>query len=141
MAYGTISRAHVRPGSIRPKMNQKNAKTILLVDDDPALVSSLEFILGIEGYAVRTYGRGRELLDDKNLPERGCMVIDQRLPDIDGLKLIGALRARAVKLPAILITTNPNRALRRRAEEADVTIVEKPLITGALFQQIGAALK
>lgn len=122
-------------------MKQTNANTILLVDDDPALLSSLEFILGIEGYTVRTYARGRELLDDGDLPDRGCMVIDQRLPDIEGLKLISALRARAVKLPAILITSNPNRALRRRAEEADVTIVEKPLITGTLFQKIGAVLK
>jgi FixJ family two-component response regulator len=122
-------------------MEQTNPRTILLVDDDQALRSSLEFILGIEGYAVRAYGRGRELLDDPDLPDQGCLVIDQRLPDIEGLKLISALRARAVRLPAILIITNPNAAVRRRAEEANVTIVEKPLITGTLFQQIGAAFE
>ena len=116
-------------------------QTILLVDDDSALRGSLEFILGIEGYAVRAYARGRELLDDPNLPDKGCLVIDQRLPDIEGLKLIGALRARSVELPAILVTTNPSRALRRRAEEANVTIVEKPFLTGTLFQRIGAALR
>lgn len=125
-------------------MGQKDdtsRRTVLLVDDDAALRSSLEFILGIEGYAVRAYARGRDLLDDLSLPERGCLVVDQRLPDIEGLKVIGELRARAVTLPAILITSNPNRALRCRAEEVNVTIVEKPLITGTLFEQIGAALK
>lgn len=116
-------------------------RTVLLVDDDAALRSSLEFILRIEGYAVRTYARGRELLDDLNLPSHGCLVIDQRLPDIEGLKVIEALRARSVRLPAILITTNPNPSLRHRAELASVPIVEKPLITGTLFQRIGAALK
>lgn len=116
-------------------------QTVILVDDDSALRSSLEFILGIEGYAVRAYARGRELLDDSSLPDRGCMVIDQRLPDIEGLNLIEALRARSVKLPAILVTTNPSRALRHRADEAKVTIVEKPLLTGALFQRIAAALR
>jgi FixJ family two-component response regulator len=121
---------------------QDNSRQIILiVDDDPALRASLEFILGIEGYAVRTYANGRELLDDAHLPDQGCLVIDQRLPDIDGLKVIAALRARKVELPAILITTNPSRALQRRAEQANVTIVEKPLITGTLFQRIGAALK
>lgn len=115
--------------------------TIILVDDDAALRGSLEFILGIEGYTVRAYARGRELLDDTNLPDKGCMVIDQRLPDIEGLRLIDALRARSVKLPAILVTTNPTRALRRRAEQANVTIVEKPLLTGTLFERIGAALR
>ena len=119
----------------------RQQQTILLVDDDSALRGSLEFILGIEGYTVRAYARGRELLDDTNLPDKGCcLVIDQRLPDIEGLKLIDALRARSVELPAILVTTNPSRALRRRAEEANVTIVEKPFLTGALFQRIGAAL-
>jgi two-component system, LuxR family, response regulator FixJ len=122
-------------------MGQEKGKTILLVDDDLALRSSLEFILGIEGYKVRAYGRGRDLLDDLDLPERGCLVIDQRLPDIEGLKVIDALRARSVELPAILVTTNPTRALRKRADAANVTIVEKPLITGALFQRIGAVLK
>ena len=116
-------------------------QTILLVDDDSALRGSLEFILGIEGYKVRAYARGRELLDDPNLPDKGCLVIDQRLPDIEGLKLIDALRARSVDLPAVLVTTNPSRALRRRAEEANVTIVEKPFLTGTLFQRIGAALR
>jgi FixJ family two-component response regulator len=140
VAYGLI--AADTPRANRPaEMKQGPAqRTVLLVDDDAALRSSLEFILGIEGYAVRTYSRGRDLLDDKNLPEHGCLVIDQRLPDIEGLKLIDALRARSVRLPAILITTHPNRMLRRRAEQANVAIVEKPLITGDLFQRIGALL-
>jgi two-component system, LuxR family, response regulator FixJ len=116
-------------------------KVILIVDDDSALRSSLAFILGIEGYTVRTYGNGRELLDDADLPDQGCLVIDQRLPDIEGLQVIAALRARSVQLPAILITSSPTRALQRRAEQANVAIVEKPLITGTLFQRIGAALK
>jgi len=116
-------------------------KTILVVDDDAALRSSLQFILGVEGYAVRVYANGRELLDDVDLPDCGCLVIDQRLPDIDGLQLIDTMRSRDVRLPAILITTHPTRALRLRAEAAKIPIVEKPLITGTLFQQIGAAFK
>lgn len=122
-------------------MQAQNQSTVVIVDDDAALRSSLEFILGVEGYAVRSYANGRDLLDDPGLPQHGCLVIDQRLPDIQGLALIEALRARAVTLPAILITTHPTQALRRRAERANVSIVEKPLITGTLFQQIGAAIK
>ena len=81
------------------------------------------------------------LLDDADLPDHGCLVVDQRLPDIDGLQLIDTMRSRDVRLPAILITTHPTRALRRRAEAARIPIVEKPFITGTLFQQIGAAFK
>lgn len=116
-------------------------QTILLVEDDTALRSSLEFILHIEGYAVRSYASGFELLNDRNLPDGGCLVVDQRLPDIEGLKVIDELRARSMFLPTILITTHPNRMLRRRAERANVIIVEKPLITGKLFERIAAVLK
>lgn len=116
-------------------------ETILVVDDDAALRSSLAFILGVEGYAVRVYACGRELMDDADIPESGCLVVDQRLPDADGLQLIGSLRDRGVKLAAILITTNPTPVLRQRAQTAKVPIVEKPFITGALFKQIATALK
>lgn len=116
-------------------------KIVLVVDDDDALRASLEFILGIEGYAVRTYAHGRALLDDGALPADGCLIVDQRLPDIEGLKLIDCLRKRDVRLPAILITSNPTSMLRLRAELAHVAIVEKPFVTGTLFQRITQMLK
>lgn len=113
---------------------------ILIVDDDQALRSSLAFILQIEGYSARTFANATELLDEPALPSSGCLVVDQRLPDMAGLDLIARLRRRAVDLPAILVTTHPSQALRQRAAEAGVPIVEKPLLTGALFQRINAAL-
>lgn len=124
-------------------MGQKDCTepTILVVDDDAALRNSLEFILRIEGYTVRAYARASELLGEADLPTRGCMIVDQRLPDIEGLKLIDALRSRRIWLPAILVTTNPTRALRRDAADANVSIVEKPFLTGTLFQRIDVLLK
>lgn len=113
---------------------------ILIVDDDPALRSSLAFILQIEGYSAQTFATGADLLNEPTLPPNGCLVIDQRLPDMTGLDLIARLRRRAIRLPAILVTTHPSRALQQRAAEEGIPIVEKPLLTGALFQRINAAL-
>ena len=119
---------------------QRN-KVVIVVDDDDALRASLDFILGIEGYTVRTYAHGRALLDDTSLPVEGCLIIDQRLPDMEGLKLIDCLRKRNVRLPAILITSNPTSKLRLRAQLAEVAIVEKPFVTGTLFQRITQMLQ
>jgi FixJ family two-component response regulator len=126
---------------VKSRNGHRDGKTVLLVDDDLAVRSSLAFNLRTEGYSVRAYATGRELLDDPDMPQQTCLVIDLRLPDIEGLKLIEQVRRRADNraLPAILITTNPSAAVRRRAEEAQVPIVEKPLITGTLFQRIHAA--
>ena len=52
---------------------------------------------------------------------------------------IGRLRARQVKTPAILITTHPGPTVREQAARAHVPIVEKPLLTNTLIDQIHQA--
>jgi len=114
--------------------------TVLVIDDDPGVRSSLKFALEVEGFAVRTYTIGSDLLNDEDMPESGCVVADYRLPGMNGLDLLARLREREVSLPAILITTDPGAAIRRRAASAGVRLVEKPLLSDALFQGIRAAL-
>lgn len=114
--------------------------TILVVDDDPAVLSSLGFLFEIEGFAVQLYPNGAALLKESAIPTVGCLVVDQRLPDISGLELIGALRARQVAIPAILITTSPTPAVLAEAARSSVSVIEKPLLTGALYEQVRRAL-
>jgi two-component system, LuxR family, response regulator FixJ len=113
---------------------------VLIVDDDPAVRNSLKFSLEIEGFVVRTYASGRALLREDDLPMRGCLVLDQVMPDMTGLDLLAVLRSRAIALPAILITTNPAPALSQRAAAAGIGVVEKPLLGNALLEAIQAAL-
>jgi FixJ family two-component response regulator len=119
----------------------KEAGTVLIVDDDAAVRSSLKFALEVEGLSVRLYDGPAALLADRNLPLCGCLVVDYRMPDMDGLQLVEALRARNVILPAILITGRSNKQLRRFAEKSGISyVLEKPLSDGALVESIRAAL-
>ena len=113
---------------------------ILLVEDDQAVVNALTFSLELEGFDVRAYSDGETLLASTPLPTRGCLVLDYNLPGMDGLDLLERLRAAEVNLPAILITTNPRRALRAQAALAGVEIIEKPLLTDALRDSVRTAL-
>jgi FixJ family two-component response regulator len=113
---------------------------VVLVDDDRAVLNALKFSLELDGFQVATYARGSELLARSSFPTAGCLIIDFRLPDMDGLSLLAALRRRAVTLPAILITSRPNAALRRRAAADHVSIVEKPLLGDALSNSIQSLL-
>lgn len=115
--------------------------TVLIVDDDPAVCSSLEFCLRIEGYNVKTYASGTDLLADPNLPPLGCLVIDYHLPDMTGLDLLAELRRRKSKLAAILITSNPTRLVRARTITSGAVIIEKPLLNEALFEGIRTAMQ
>jgi len=115
-------------------------RLVVVVDDDTAVLSSLKFALEIEGFAVRTYRSGRELLAAAELPPSGCLVIDFSMPDMDGLELVKRLRSDHCSLPAILVTSHPNAALRQRATAAGVHLVEKPLLSNALVEAINDAL-
>ena len=114
--------------------------TVLIVDDDPAVRNSLQFRLEIEGIPVKVYSNGLELLNDPNVPECGCLVIDYRLPSMNGLDLLAELRRRKVSLPAILVTTHPSPSVRARTAAAGAALIEKPLLNEALFEGIRAAL-
>jgi FixJ family two-component response regulator len=109
---------------------------VIVIDDDLAVRNSLKFSLEIEGLAVRSYASVAELLADVDLGRCSCFVVDQNMPDMQGLDLIALLRARQFAAPAILITSHPNWSVRARAQKAGIPIVEKPLLGNALFDKI-----
>jgi len=112
---------------------------IAVIDDDPAVCGSLKFALELEGFAVRTYHSGAELLHAGDLKDCNCFVIDQRMPGMTGMELVEVLRERLVLTPAILIISHANAALSARAQKAAVPIVEKPLLGNALVERIREA--
>jgi FixJ family two-component response regulator len=113
---------------------------IVVVDDDAAVRKSLKFSLEVEGFVVRTYARGEELLNESAFPTCRCLVVDQKLPGISGIDLIAKLRDREISVPAILVTTHPSLALRKCAANAGIAVVEKPLLSGALLDSIRRAM-
>jgi FixJ family two-component response regulator len=112
---------------------------VVIVDDDPAIRSSLAFSLQLEGFSVRSYASSTDLLGDDMTAEASCLVVDYQLPGMNGLDLVAELRRRQIAAPAILITTHPSAAVRERAMATGVAIIEKPLLGDALFHEIHAA--
>jgi FixJ family two-component response regulator len=109
---------------------------VMVIDDDSGVRNSLKFSLEVEGFAVRTYANGTELLNADDLMHCSCFVVDQNMPGINGLELVTLLRARHLSTPAILITSHPGPSLRARASEIGVPIVEKPLLNNVLLDKI-----
>jgi len=118
-----------------------NSDVVLVVDDDAAVLGALKFALEAEGLKVRDYRGPVPLLADSNMPPFGCLVVDYRMPVIDGLELIEVLRGRGITAPAIMITGRANKELVARAAKLGVQLVlEKPLADGALVAAIRTAL-
>jgi two-component system response regulator FixJ len=131
--------AKVRASTMTPRSQLTVPPPVIVVDDDPAVCNSLKFSLELEGFAVRTYHSGTELLHGDDLGACNCFVIDQRMPDMSGMELIAKLRERKISTPAILIISSPNAALSARAATAQVPIIEKPLLNNALVEKIQEA--
>ncbi|WP_244560244.1 response regulator [Bosea sp. TND4EK4] len=121
-------------------MTGKTGPTVIVVDDDDAVRHSLQFALELEGFQVRTYGNGEQLLSAGLIARGGCLVIDYSMPGLDGLALLARLRANGVCVPAILISARLTEDVRRRAAEAGYRrILEKPLEGPALVDCIRQA--
>ena len=118
-----------------------NREEILIVDDDEAVRSALKFALEIDGFAVRVYESGAALLAEREVPPGACLLVDHRMPDLDGLQLVEALRARQGALPWILMVSRLDEDVQRRAAELGATsVVEKPFMDGTLVHAIRMAL-
>jgi FixJ family two-component response regulator len=114
--------------------------TVFVVDDDAAVRRALAFALDLEGFEVETFDSGEAFLLRAQPAQRGCLVLDERLPGASGLDTLRQLRARRVDLPAILITSHPNPAFRAAAAKAGAPILEKPLLGETLVAAIDEAL-
>lgn len=114
---------------------------VCIVEDDAAVRNALKFALEVEGLSVRTYDGPVSLLEDRHLPPFGCLIVDYRMPVMDGLELTAALRERGLNGPAIMITGRANKDLRARAAKLGIHhLLEKPLSDGALIDAIRDAL-
>jgi len=113
---------------------------ILVVDDDPAVRDGLKFALETDGMAVKTFPGGRQMLESGSLGKADCLILDCRMPEMDGFAVLAELAARKARLPVILMTAPVTEAIRRRAREAGAfNLLEKPLLGGILVDNIRRA--
>lgn len=82
-------------------------KRILVVDDDRTVIKSLKGILETEGYSVDTAEKGRQALARLDSAPYDLVLLDAKLPDVEGTKLLGPLRDRFPELVRIMVTDYP----------------------------------
>lgn len=113
---------------------------IYVVDDDDAIRRSLSFMLKTSGYAVRLFDGGHEFLKEATDLPAGCVLLDVRMPDIDGMAVQQELRARGVMLPVVIMTGHGDIDMAVAAMKAGASdFIEKPFEKAALIACIEAA--
>jgi two-component system response regulator FixJ len=115
-------------------MNDSDERVVHLVDDDAAIRRSVGFMLKTSGHRVESYESGTELLKASNHLDDGCILLDIRMPEMDGLEVQQALQERGVNLPVIIMTGHGDVNLAVRAMKAGaVDFIEKPFEKDALL--------
>ncbi len=114
---------------------------VFIVDDDDAVRDSLTLLLGLRGYATRSFAGGEEFLAAIHPHSRGCVLLDLRMPGVDGLSVQAELPARGISLPVVILTAHGDVANARAALKAGAfDFLEKPIDDALLNTTIEAAL-
>jgi two-component system response regulator FixJ len=115
---------------------------IHIVDDDEAIRRSAGFMLKTSGYAVTTFASGVAFLRDAKTVEPGCVLLDVRMPDMDGLEVQRQLAERGVSMPIVVLTGHGDVSIAVRAIKAGaVDFIEKPFEKSVLLSAIVAAFE
>jgi DNA-binding NtrC family response regulator len=117
-------------------------KRILVVDDDQAVLKPITSILGLQGYTVDTAETGKEAIEKSNLNIYNLALIDVRLPDMEGTKLLTAMREMTPRMIKVILTGYPSAKNRAEATQrhADGYIV-KPVRIDDLLKTVKECLR
>jgi FixJ family two-component response regulator len=114
---------------------------IAVVDDDDALRNSLDNLLRSVGFRAQGFASAEAFLHAHQAPETACLILDLRLPGINGLELQRQLGAAHWRIPIIFVTAHADDDVRVRALEAGaVDFLSKPCREEDLLKAIEAAL-
>ena len=109
-------------------------RLVHLVDDDAAIRRSVGFMLKTTGHRVQTYKSGAEILKNSSHLDEGCILLDIRMPGMDGLEVQRVLQENGVGLPVIIMTGHGDVSLAVRAMKAGaVDFIEKPFAKETLL--------
>jgi two-component system, LuxR family, response regulator FixJ len=115
---------------------------VYIVDDDDAVRDSLSLLLQSKGYAVKSFGSALEFLSAAPSLVAGCLIVDIRMPEMDGLELQQRLIERDLDFPLIVITGHGDVPLAVRAMKAGaVDFIEKPFTSDAILHSLGVACR
>ncbi|MTW21864.1 response regulator transcription factor [Allochromatium palmeri] len=114
-----------------------DVQTVFLVDDDQGMRDSLTLILELAGYPVLSFPSPAAFLAAFSPGARGCLVLDQRMPDMTGLDLQRELLERGARLPIIFLSAFGDIPTTVHAiQNGAIDFLEKPASTEQLLQRI-----
>ena len=117
-------------------------RVVHIVDDSTAVLRALERLLNTANFTVKCYETPKAFLEAAKRSSEGCVILDLRMPGLDGLQVQARLREMGNRLPVIFLTAYGDVKVAVQAMKAGaVDFVEKPIADKALFAAVDRALE
>ena len=114
---------------------------ISVVDDNESVREALRGLIRSVGYAVVTFGSAEEFLASDHVTETRCLILDVRMPGMDGMELQRHLRSSEHRVPIVFITAHGDETSRAKAlRNGAVDYLMKPFSEQALLDAVNKAL-
>jgi len=119
-----------------------NTKTIAIVDDDEAVRESLKWLLSSQNHNIKCFSNGIDFLNEYDPEKYNCIILDVRMPGLNGLEIFNKLRSQAYFPPVIFLSGHADlctavEAVKNGASE----FLQKPVVNNALLDQIAELIK
>jgi FixJ family two-component response regulator len=125
-----------------PQPSASERAIVHIVDDDASLRRSLAELFGSVGLDTETYAAARDFLGTDRSDRPGCIVIDIRLPDMNGLEFQAQLTQMGVHLPVVMMTGYGDIAMSVRAmKHGAVDFLPKPFQDQNMLDAVMAAIE
>jgi len=118
-----------------------NEQTVFIVEDDAAVRDSLGLLLGLQGFRTQSFRCAEDFLRIYQPSWAGCLLLDVRMPGMNGLELQESLRRQGLALPVIIMTAHGDiTTVRSALKSGAVDFLEKPVDPAALLAAVRTAL-
>ncbi len=132
----------VRTERREKKVTASPPPLISIIDDDESVRDSIQNLVRSAGMRAESFASAEDFLDARHLDDTDCIVLDIRMPGMNGLQLQQRLTDEGYSIPIIFVTAHPDEDVRRQALEAGASAyLRKPFETDALLQSMQSILK
>lgn len=121
-------------------MSPTPSALVSIVDDDPFMRSATSSLVRSLGWEAREFDSATAFLDSDAVPGTRCLVCDVHMPGMTGLELVAQLSRESRLMPTVLVSAFVSEAVRARAPDGALCLIEKPVDARELEAWIGHAM-